>query len=165
MGIDYSANIGIGFKLDEDDLMAFVSVKTIKEKIVRYEDRFCPKAGQKLEPERIVEPEINELTFIPDGRNCEEADLWGWNLAEEIAKLLRCNFEVTKDGTKEEYVFGPKLPTIAEGGDWGRFSFGPSYGWLEVASCRAKLDKLKSKFMEWDIDPGEPVIYNCAWCG
>ena len=160
MSIEYGAEIGIGYKLDEGDLYNFIEEIRISEDTVTYEDRYCPKTGKKLPTqEKIVKRGLTELKFILDGRDIEENDLWGPGLANAIAEHLGC--EVWSGN--EIYIFGVDIPIAEEGGDFGfKFSFGPSYWLKDVIKSEESLKEVAVKLKKYGIKPGKPMVYNLA---
>ncbi len=123
MGIDYGADIGIGYIINLDDLLAPFRVET--EEKFHLEDRFDQKTGKKLEPAKVVDVEAGEA-FVFEGQTYEE----GYELYEAMAEKLNCSIQNTGGYTDGETLFVTVHAeyTCEDGCDGGRFFVGSSFG-------------------------------------
>lgn len=154
MGIDYSANVGIGFIVDREDLLAPFRVET--EEKFHMEDRYDPKTGKKLEPVKIVDVEAGEI-FEFEGKTFEEE----YEVVEAIADKLDCIIEDTGGYTDcETLQITVKVEhTDEDDVDCDRFYVGSSILFDNVTALRAELKRVAKGFKKYGVDVGEAKVY------
>jgi len=158
MGIDYSASLGIGFVVSNDDLLKPFTVET--EEKFHMEDRFDPKTGKKLAPVKVIDEEGGE-TYEFEGERYEDT----YELFDAMGKKLGC--EIANQGGYSNgetlYVFVDGVEHTGEDDcDDGRFSVGTSVLFDEVARQKSALDKLAKAFKKYGIDLGPAKVF-VAW--
>lgn len=69
MSVDYTLQMGIGWKLDEEQSKAFFKQynQEISPEVSHMEDRFNPKTGEKLNPKLVIDEEA-EYGYAVDGK-------------------------------------------------------------------------------------------------
>jgi len=153
MGVDYSQGIDVGVEVSREDLIA--PFRQIVPEVARYEDRYDPKTGERLEPKKIVERRSYAF-YVFENEKYEEAR----DLAYAIAKKLDCSVESHADwmcGGWDEYVFGYGLGITSEDSRCSR----PSSISLSLAVEQyPKLLALKDKLTALGIKATGPSIVN-----
>lgn len=156
MGIDYSVNLGIGYILDREDIIAPFRVE-VPEKF-HMEDRFDPKTGKKLAPVKVVDEEGGE-EFEYKGERHEDS----YELFQAIGEDLGCNIDNCGGYTDGETIrVTLEIETDDSGVDDGMFTVGGAASFDDVTAKRAELKELKKRFKKLGIDLGEPKVFP-AW--
>ncbi len=154
MGIDYAFNLGIGYILDREDVVAPFRVD-VPEKF-HMEDRFSPKTGKKLEPVKVVDEEAGEA-YVLDGKQYEEH----WEFFEDLSKKLEC--DITNQGgysDDQTLYFTVKVEKTDEDTlEDGRITLGPSITFDNITSSRAALTKLAKSLKKLGIEPGVAKVF------
>jgi hypothetical protein len=155
MGVDVSPNVAIGIEVDAEAFKVFEVVVQPEEFVL--EDRFDPRTGQKLEPQkRITQYERKVLRFA--GRDFEDEN----DLAHHLSKHLRCGVTESQDwmgGSWHSYVFG-----------YHKFKSGDAYGvtpesveLAEIVNTLPKLQALQAQLQNLGITASAPRIVRTVW--
>lgn len=154
MGIDYQFNIGIGFILDREDVVAPFRVQT--EEKFHMEDRFDSKTGKKLAPLKVVDQKATEA-FELDGKTYEEC----WDFYEALGEKLDCSISNQGGYTDGEtlYITINIEHTGEDDLDSGRVTAGSSITFDNVTMSRATLMTLSKKLKKLGIEPGTAKVF------
>ncbi len=154
MGIDYSAEILVGFTLDAETVHKVFQVKTPGK--FHMEDRFDPKTGAKLKSEKVWD-EHPETRLMYKGEEYYQFE----GFEELLEELIDC--QVSTIGSypcgKLEYVFHPAMPSPSNGGeDMGKVTFGPSYWYKDLLPLEPRFRRIKAALKKIELDVGEPEV-------
>lgn len=156
MGIDYSVNLGIGYILDQEDIIAPFRVE-VPEKF-HMEDRFDPKTGKKIAPVKVIDAEAGE-EYEYKGERFEDT----YELFERLGSELGCDINNCGGYSDGETIrVTLDVDTDESGIDDGRFTVGGAAKFDDVTALRAQLTKLKKDFKKLGIDLGEAKVFP-AW--
>ncbi len=154
MGIDYAFNLGIGFVLDREDVLAPFRVE--REEKFHMEDRFNPKTGKKVEPAKVVDEEAGEA-FILDGTHHDD----DWSFLEALSQKLGC--DITNQGgysDDQTLYFTVKVKTTGEDGlEDGRMTVGYSIAFVTVIESSSSVMLLAAKLKKLGIEPGVAKVF------
>ena len=155
MGVNYHFNLAVGFEMTEDEL--YKPFEKHFEEESHLEDRYDPKTGKKLTPEKVVTKRAYDEYYV-DGERVEFYDLDGI-----IAEKLECQIWECNDGGEAMYVIGPSGIDLND--DTKAFYGGPidAEGYVsfqDVAALGPSLEALKVKLNKYLNMPltSEPVI-------
>lgn len=162
MGIDYTFFLRIGFELDQDDIEQ--PYLTVHKGKFHFEDRFDPKTGKKIKPEKVID-EYGGKYFSLEYDDQEYESLWDVvNDTDFFHKKFNC--EVSIPFESELINFYLEIPK-SESIDCGKVNMvdtSISISWIE--KNKIKLLELKNKLeKEFNIDIGEPKIFIESWIG
>jgi len=162
MGIDYTFYLRIGFELDID--IVSKPYEIFHEEKSHYEDRFDPKTGKKLKPEKIIDEHGGEY-FSLEYNSEEYKSFWDViNETDYFHKKLGCEISTGfNSDVVSFYLEQPKSETIG----CGRvrlYDTEVPISWIE--QNKKRLLELKNKLeKEFSIDAGEPKIFIESWIG
>ena len=159
MSTDYSANLGIGYVIDREDLIA--PFRVLLEEKSHMEDRFDKYTGAKLSQQaKVIDREAGEA-YVLEGVTYEE----GYELYEVLAEKFGCNIQDRGGYSDGEtlYVTVNAKHTGEDDHDCGRVVVGSSILFDEVVKAKGKLKKLAKMFKSsYGIDLGEAKVF-VAW--
>lgn len=159
MGIDYSGSVGIGYILSFDEFRK-PFLRNVGEK-AHYEDRYHPKTGQKLLPEKVIDVEAGEvLVFKGD----DYGDCGDYELCEALGKELECNVSLggwMGGGTEHQlFYFEPYFKTEEFGSfDVGHVDVGGSIPFGQVLEQKDELVRLAKDMKKLGLDPGRARVF------
>jgi len=163
MGIDYSQEIIVGYRILEKDLdEAFV--KILAPEAYRYEDRFDSKTGAKLQPEKILaKPSIRQYLFEGvDVTEKVEDDTDA--LASLVAESCKSEYYAAGDymcGDKY-YYFYPKINSVGGSEDQGRVCFGSSLDYQDAVDQHFKMMQIGLQLKALKLNIEGPHIWNAV---
>jgi hypothetical protein len=91
MSTDIDTVIVVGFVVPEEDFLK--PLKVYKKEESHLEDRFDPKTGKKLKPQKVVDQEARWVYEFEGGTyedNQTELGLNTWDLLDAIGKKFKC---------------------------------------------------------------------------
>lgn len=177
MSLDYSATLAVGFRFTVEEALEPFKV-VVGEDRFEEQERFDPKSGKKIAPERVQVEFAHTKHVWKDIRTTDDEDDDNDDIAEDdyvgredfLEKVAEANgFQVITYGyseNEEEYyaVFMPKKhpKEVNEGCDNGRFSADGNLAWSQVAEMGKDLTELRKKLVKLGLKPGQPEVC-LAW--
>jgi len=159
MSTDYCFANRVGFEFSVKELQKAFGFK-IREKSHK-EDRFDPKTGAKLQPEKVVDVEehigYKFLGKVIKDSDYEEVE----ELSNLIARHLKCLYN-TSDGYNGvvSVVFGPKMPRVLRDGDsFGHVDGPASYPFDAIAKMAPELKRIEKGLKKLGLQPGKAGIF------
>lgn len=159
MGINYSISLAVGYVLTYDELFDPFTVRT--GEVAHMEDRYDPKTGAKLLPEKVIDSPAREAIIV-DGKEWDD-----YHAIEFICdKLGDVRYWMRDDGGDTEYIIGVDLGEISPSGvdkDWGRVFARGEYNVTAVVEHLPDYGDLADAIRRiLDADPG-PLVVTLGW--
>lgn len=157
MSIDYSFGLMVGFRFSPGELDD-VFGKKVPEKS-HMEDRFDPKTGKKLAPEKVVDREAG-LVYVFQGKELEDGEYHVYEeLANAIAGHVGCNYDISGCDGNDMVIFGPSIKYMEEGTDWGHIGTSGPLPLDAVVKAAPKLKQIATKLKKLGLVPGKAGIF------
>ncbi len=152
MGIDYSFEVAVGYRLDERSLAPLTKIVPERSHM---EERFNEKTGTRAGAVKVVDEQVHAV-FLVGGREFEDFD----EAVQELAILACAQCRYFPDYDRNGYaVLGPLLKSVkGTEVDDGKICVGPAVKLLSVTRSAGEVGQIGLKLMELGIEPGEPVV-------
>lgn len=160
MGIDYSVRLAVGYVLGRDQVLGPFMIYT--EERAHMEDRFDPRSGKKLLPQKVVDEAARNRIMI-DG--VEKDD---YEAIDDVCALLGpgVSYEERDHGDDVQYVIGLRRPPGYKDVDvdWGHVSATGEFVLPELAALMVPdYLNLSRRIREvLGCEPG-PLLVTLAW--
>lgn len=155
MGSHFRACVGVGYIVSYNDAVK-PFIKHVEE-VAHMEDRFDPKTGKKLLPEKIIDTPASDGLFI-DGDELdiyEFLDLLGQKLSCVVTQL---NAEFEVEGGEITFQLRMKRDEFADI-DFGRLDIGGPLEYVDVLKQEQALKDLRVRMIKLGIPRTDPKVF------
>lgn len=167
MGISYKLRLCFGYEVKEEAAFApFLKTHTeVKEGVFHMEDRFDPKTGDKVEPEKVwdIKPSKKVTKWVEIG-GVRIEDYNALELISQLEDYYECNVETFGSfvsSNAKTLVFYVNEPVLwKDASDYGKFSvYNNSLSLEEISKLTPKVLSLKEKLEANNIKVNEPKCF------
>lgn len=163
MGVDYSHYLVFGFELDEDQALAPFKKQIKDEGEFHLEDRFNPKTGEKIKPEKVWDRKPSKQTWYEVNGEKFDEDFPYEHFEEVVGELLGCEIQSCgswPSGELTKVFHVNKSMGYKEADDYGRHTiYNNEMSAEELTKLIPAAQALKEKMEALGYKVSEPTIF------